>query len=74
MIQLQIISECCMYFLQFFKNYEIPKNVTDKITKFSENVYIVTHGSSDILRYQYEIFMWNLCEIYMFMQVVDALY
>ena len=38
------------------------KNVTDKNTKFSETVYIVTHGSRDIFNYHYEIF---ICEIYL---------
>ena len=38
------------------------KQFTDKNTKFSENVYNVTHGSRDIFNYHYEIF---ICEIYL---------
>ena len=51
--QLQIISECYMYFLQFSKIMKIKKNVNDKNTKCGENVYIINHvscESRDILK------------------------
>ena len=47
LLQSKIISE--YYFLQFFKNYKIQNNVTDKNTKFSAKcVHIVTHGLCEI--------------------------
>ena len=64
MIQLQIISECYMYFLKF------SKIVTDKNTNLVQNVYIVTHGSCDILKYHYKTL---ICEIYMLMHTFNAL-
>ena len=52
----------------FFQNYEIPKMLLTQIQNSAQNVYIVTHGSCDLLKYRYEIFIREIiCEIDMFM-------
>ena len=63
--QLQIISKCYMYFLQFLKIMKFQKMLLTKIQNSVQNVFIVTHGPCDILNYYYEIFiceisLWNL--------------
>ena len=52
----------------FFQNYEIPKMLLTQIQNSVQNVYIVTHGSCDLIKYRYEIFIREIiCEIDMFM-------
>ena len=57
LIQLQIISECYVYFLQFSKIIKFQRLVLTKIQKLVQIVYIVIYGSCDILKNHYEILL-----------------
>ena len=76
LIQLQIISECYVYFLQFSKIIKFQRLVLTKIQNLVQIVYIVIYGSCDILKYHYEIFICEIYkyEIYIFMHTFYALY
>ena len=50
-----------MYFLQFSKIMKCPKMLLTRIQKSVQNVYTVTHGSCDILKYHCKIYM--LCSV-----------
>ena len=49
-----------MYLLQFPKIMKFQKMLQTRIQNAVQKVYIVTHGSYDILNYHYEIFIYDL--------------